>query len=401
MRLPAEHVDYLVVGAGIIGLAMARNLKLRFPTARILVIDKESDVGSHASGRNSGVLHAGFYYSSDSLKARLCVKGNEELRSYCKQKGIPLNECGKLVVATSEEEVPRLQELVRRGVTNGSGTSLISAAEAKKLQPDVTVVGDALYSPRTAASDPKAVAQALRQDLLDAGVIVRTNCAFLEREGEGVFRTSQGSVKAEVLVNCAGLYADKIAQQFGFGSRYTILPFKGLYLKYAKNKTDIRMHIYPVPDPAYPFLGVHFTKTVDGSIKIGPTAIPALWRENYSGFKNFKLGELVDIGMREASLFLTNSFNFRKLAIIEMQKYARNHFISLAQRLVPSIDPNGFGDFAPPGIRAQLMNKETKELVQDFIVEGDKRSVHILNAVSPGWTCSFPFAEYVVENYLS
>lgn len=212
--------------------------------------------------------------------------------------------------------------------------------------------------------------------------------------------TSAGPFVAAKVVNAAGLYADKIAKDFGYGKRYTIVPFKGLYLKYGKNKSDIKMHVYPVPNLAFPFLGVHFTKTVDGIIKIGPTAIPALWRENYRGLENFKIEEAWEVVKQEGKLFVSNSFNFRGLAVEEIRKYSRGYFIDLARRLVPSIDPKGFTDFTQPGIRAQLVDVEKDELVQDFVIEGDEQSVHILNAVSPGWTCSFPFSRYVIDQFL-
>ncbi|MBN8547696.1 MAG: L-2-hydroxyglutarate oxidase [Deltaproteobacteria bacterium] len=395
----SKQYDYIIVGAGIIGLALALKLTRRFSNPKILIIEKEPAVGLHASGRNSGVLHAGFYYSADSLKAQLCVKGNKELRAYCKEKSLPLNECGKLVVASYESELPALRELHRRGIVNGAQVELISEADARKLEPNVHTCGEALYSPHTATSDPARVAQTLKSDLEKVGVEILCDCRFLRHQDNVIF-TSQGTFEAGKLINCAGLYADKIAQQFGFGMNYTIIPFKGLYLKYKKNKSDVRMNIYPVPNPKYPFLGVHFTKTVDGTIKIGPTAIPALWRENYAGLKGFDLGEFFDIGMWESRLFLSNAFNFRTLALTEVRKYWRSYLIRLSQLLIPNIDPHGFGDFAPPGIRSQLLNVKTKELVQDFIVEGDTKSVHVLNAVSPGWTCSLPFADYIIDTFL-
>lgn len=396
---PASGYDYIIVGAGIIGLALAQKLIKRFPQARILILEKEPAVARHASGRNSGVLHAGFYYSADSLKATLCVKGNKELREYCKSKKIPISEVGKLVVASHESELGPLRELERRGKINGAQVELISEADAQKLEPNVRTCGQALYSPLTATSDPALVAAALKEDLTAQGIQILCDCRYL-RHIENSVVTSQGTFEAGKLINCAGLYADKIAQQFGFGMNYTIIPFKGLYLKYKKNKTDVRMNIYPVPNPKYPFLGVHFTKTVDGTIKIGPTAIPALWRENYCGFDRFNLGEFLNIGAWESRLFASNAFNFRTLAFTEVKKYWRAHLINLSKLLIPSIDADGFGDFAPPGIRAQLLNVKTKELVQDFVVEGDSRSIHVLNAVSPGWTCSLPFADYIIQNFI-
>ena len=218
---------------------------------------------------------------------------------------------------------------------------------------------------------------------------------------DGTIHTDSGAHPARLVINCAGLYADALAHQFGFGQHYTVLPFKGLYLKYAKNKTDITTNIYPVPNLKNPFLGVHFTKAVDGTIKIGPTAIPALWRENYNWHSKLVFSELLSVLSWEAILFLVNSFGFRDLAIEEMRKYRRSFFIGQARRLVKELDISGFGDYTRPGIRAQLLDTRKRTLVQDFVVEGDRNSIHLLNAVSPGFTCAMPFAEYVVERYVA
>ncbi len=397
--MSSNAYDYLIVGAGVVGLALGRSLRKRYPSARILIIDKESDAAQHASGRNSGVLHAGFYYTADSLKARFTRAGNSALRAFCQEHALPLNNCGKLVVAQNEFELSQLHELERRGKLNDSGVEIVSESRARELEPNVKTFKQALHSPLTASVDPKAVCNKLKELLMQQGIEFKFNCAYLGHREKNI-RTSAGDFEVQRLINSAGLYADRIAHDYGIGLNYTVLPFKGLYLKYAKNKTDVGMHIYPVPNLKNPFLGVHFTKTVDGSIKIGPTAIPAFWRENYSIFERFKLSECLEIMANEAKLFLTNSFNFRSLAIEEMKKYARPYFIGLATALVQSIDLNGFGDFTPPGIRAQLLNKTNLQLVQDFIVEADAFSVHILNAVSPGLTCSFPFADYVVETFI-
>ncbi|HSV44075.1 MAG TPA: L-2-hydroxyglutarate oxidase [Candidatus Bathyarchaeia archaeon] len=391
--------DYLIIGAGIIGLSMAREIRRNEPDATILVIDKEDDVARHASGRNSGILHAGFYYSADSFKAKFTVAGNIAMKEYCRQKNLPINACGKLVVAQNDHELEQLQELYRRGMTNGSNVRLVSADEAKEFDPQVRTYKQALYSPDTASIDPEQVCQSLKQDLLAQGIQFQFHARYLAHQGNTV-KTSQGDFSATKIFNCAGLYADRIAQDFGFGHQYTMIPFKGLYLKYTKNKTDIAINIYPVPNLQNPFLGVHYTKTVDGSIKIGPTAIPAFWRENYKGLQNFKPAESISILFHEALLFLTNSFHFRDLAFEEIRKYRKAYFIGLAQAMVNHIDPCGFTEYTRPGIRAQLLDKKTLSLVQDFVIKGDRYSTHILNAVSPAYTCAFPFAAFVYRQHL-
>ncbi|MCR4337262.1 MAG: L-2-hydroxyglutarate oxidase [Candidatus Omnitrophica bacterium] len=391
--------DYIIIGAGIIGLSMARTLKQKYPLVKILIIEKEDDTAFHASGRNSGVLHAGFYYTANSLKAKFTVDGNRQMKAYCREKHLPINECGKLVVAHNEEELATLHELHRRGHNNGSNVSLINIKQAEELEPNVRTYKEALYSPDTASVDPQKVCQALKGDLLSIGVEFSFGTKYLKHHHQTVV-TTQGEFDAKKVINCAGLYADKLAHDFGFGQKYTMIPFKGLYLKYTKNKTDVRMNIYPVPNLRNPFLGVHFTKTVGGDIKIGPTAIPAFWRENYQCWENFNISEVTSIAYHEAKLFLTNAFHFRNLAFEEMQKYNKDHFIELATKMVKGIDRKGFTEFTRPGIRAQLLDKTNLSLVQDFIVEGDEKSLHLLNAVSPAFTCAFPFSKYIVDKYL-
>lgn len=395
-----KQFDYVVVGAGIMGLTTARELKARFPDSSIVVLDKEPDVARHSSGRNSGVLHAGFYYTADSLKAKFTREGNQALTKYCEDNQLKINKCGKVVVATNEEELRGLYELKKRANRNGVDLQWVDEAELLNIDPNVKTYQKALFSPTTSTVDPVEVCNKLKEEIMASGVTFLFNCPYKEVKGDLVYAGSE-TIKFGYLVNAAGLYADRIAHDMGFGLKYTIIPFKGIYLKYAKNKTDVLTNIYPVPNFKNPFLGVHFTKTVDGSIKIGPTAIPAFWRENYTGFKNFKLGEFMSIAGYQSKLFFTNAFGFRSLAFEEVRKYLKSYFIGLSLKMVKNIDKEGFGDFLKPGVRAQLLNKQTMELVQDFVIEGDNRSMHILNAVSPAFTCSFPFSRHVVDTICS
>lgn len=397
---PSKKYDYTIIGCGIIGLTVAHTLRRLYPNAGIVIVEKEAAEAYHASGRNSGVLHAGFYYTADSLKAKFTVEGSRRMKEYCRRNNIAVNACGKLVVAMDDYELTQLFELERRGRKNGSNVRLVSPKEAEEIEPNVRTYKQALYSPDTAGVDPKEVCLSLKKELLAQGVEFLFNARYLSHKDK-VICTTQGDFETGKLINCAGLYADKVAHDFGFGRRYTMIPFKGLYLKYTKNKTDITTNIYPVPNLKNPFLGVHFTKTVHGDIKIGPTAIPAFWRENYTMSTRFNLEEMLSVGYFESKLFMRNAFGFRNLAMEEMQKYNKKYFIGLAQKMVKSIDPNGFTEFTKPGIRAQLLNKETLSLVQDFVIEADAFSVHVLNAVSPAFTCAFPFAEYIVEKYVN
>jgi len=382
--------DYLIIGAGVIGLAIARELKFKNPNAKILIIEKESDVGFHSSGRNSGVLHAGFYYTSSSLKAKFTRDGNRELTQYCLDNSLSINRCQKVVVAKDEEELETLHELYNRGIQNGVEVELIEQEKLDREFKNVKTYKKALLSPTTATVDPKEILKHLKEELLNSGVQIEFNTPY---------RQNHKSM-AKMLINCAGLYADKIAKEFGFSKDYKILPFKGIYLKYSKSDKIIDTNIYPVPNLKNPFLGVHYTITVDGHIKIGPTAIPAFWRENYRGLENFNISEMADILATEVKLFLKNSFGFRDLAIEEMRKYNKKYFVSLAESMVKELDSSGFNSWSKPGIRAQLLNIKTNELLQDFVVEGDSKSVHILNAVSPAFTSSFPFARWVVQEYI-
>lgn len=395
----SEHCDYLIIGAGIIGLTIAREIKRRFPEKKVVVIEKEPDVAYHASGRNSGVLHAGFYYTANSLKAKFTREGNQELRKYCQEHKLKINNCGKLVVATNEQELKGLEELKRRAEINGVELYWLDASEVARMEPNARTYQKALYSPSTATVDPVEVCQAIKKENEHHGVVFYFNTTYKAYKN-GKVLTNHHSFQSTYVINAAGLYADRIAHEFGFGKHYTIIPFKGIYLKYAKNKSAIHTNIYPVPNLNNPFLGVHFTKTVDGTIKIGPTAIPAFWRENYTGIRNFRLKEFIDIVYYEWKLFVTNAFHFRQLAMEEMRKYVKSHFIHRSLKLVRNISEDDFGSFMRPGIRAQLLNKRNLELVQDFVIEGDDRSLHVLNAVSPAFTCSIPFSKYVVDKIL-
>jgi L-2-hydroxyglutarate oxidase LhgO len=388
--------DFLVIGGGVVGVTIALELRRRRPDARVLLIEKEPTCGLHASGRNSGVLHAGFYYSADSLKARLTVDGNREMTAYCEERKLPINRCGKLVVARNQGELAGLDELSRRAQVNGVRLEAISAEDARKIEPRVTTCERALFSPTTSSVDPAAVMASLVIDLQRAGVEVRTGAAYLRRKN-GTIHTSAGPVSAGYVVNAAGLYADRVARDFGFSREYAILPFKGVYLYGDEDMEHLRTNVYPVPDLKNPFLGTHFTVTVDHHVKIGPTAMPAFWREQYQGIGNFRAGECLDVVRREAGLFLRNDFGFRGLALRELRKYSRRHLVGLASELVAGVRPEHYRRWGPPGIRAQLVNLRERKLEMDFRLEGDRSSFHVLNAVSPAFTCAFSFGRYVVD----
>jgi L-2-hydroxyglutarate oxidase len=393
--LPSQ-ADFLIIGGGIIGMTVAIELKSRHPDANIVLIEKEDRTGQHASGRNSGVLHAGFYYPAGSLKGKFTREGNRSMTEYCIERKLPINRCGKLVVTRSENELDSLYELERRGRANGVNTELITAKEAREIEPGVKTFEQALYSPTTSTISPVHVNASLYRDAVQSGIEILTGTEFVSSNGNDI-KTGKGTISAGYVINTAGLYADHIARSFGFAQNHTILPFKGLYLCSENKDVTFRCNIYPVPDIENPFLGVHITVDVNGRVKIGPTAMPAFWRENYSGLDNFRISEMISVLDLECRLFLSNRFGFRKLAIAELGKMSRTRLVSLASRLAEGIRHDDFTQWGRPGIRAQLLNTVTMTLEMDFCYEGDDRSFHVLNAVSPAYTCAFPFSKMVVD----
>lgn len=391
-----ETRDFLVIGGGVVGLSIARELKRRRPGASVVLVDKEAGPGLHASGRNSGVLHAGFYYAADSLKARFTRAGNLAWTEYCRERRLALRPCGKLVVASRVEDLPVLEELLRRGRLNGIPVERVDERQARELEPRARTLGAALHSPSTSVVDPAACMAALETDARAEGVELRWGTPYLGRAGLGV-RTGAGTIEAGFVVNAAGLYADRVARDYGFSERYRVLPFKGLYLYSDEPPGSFRMHVYPVPDIRNPFLGVHVTVTADGRSKIGPTALPAFWRENYGGLSGFSASELADIALRQASLLAGAGFDFRSLAVDELRKSSRAEIVRRAAAIASGLRPPDAWRWGKPGIRAQLVDVARKALVMDFLLEGDARSLHVLNAVSPGFTCAFPFAAHVAD----
>jgi len=391
-----SNPDILVVGGGIVGLAVARAARVRWPDSSVTLLEKENQVGLHGSGRNSGVLHAGFYYTADSLKARFSRDGTRQWTELCLERGLAINRCGKLVVAQGPEDLEGLAELKRRGDRNGVRLEEVTEEEAREIDPAAKTYQRALFSPTTASVDPVEVTQALASDAREAGVEMVFGVRALGRKGRAL-ATTQGTFEAGYLINAAGLYSDKLAQSYGFGRDLDILPFKGIYLYGDPKEKRPRVHIYPVPKLSRPWLGVHFTIGVEGQVKIGPTAIPAFWRENYKGLENLDLKEAFSILAIEAGLFLRNDFEFREIALEEMKKYFRSVLVKQGALLVDGTPMDSFRTWGIPGIRAQLFHKKERKMLMDFHLEGDAGSLHILNAVSPALTCALPFAEFVLD----
>ncbi|MBF0563666.1 MAG: L-2-hydroxyglutarate oxidase [Nitrospirae bacterium] len=367
----------------------------------ITIIEKEETVGQHASGRNSGVLHAGIYYSPDSLKAKFCLQGNLLMKQYCREKGIRVFESGKVIVAQNAEEAATLKELYDRAVKNGARVDLIDENRLREIEPNTKSHGMALYSHDTAVVDPMEILHSLIDTITASkGVTISWSTSFAGLAGSNVARTSKGTIAFEKFINTAGAYCDKVAHAFGVGHEYKLIPFKGIYRKLRKEKAEmVRGNIYPVPNIRNPFLGIHFTKKVNGDVYIGPTAIPALGRENYGIVSGMDF-EAFDILAREAALFFTNR-KFRDVALAEPRKYVFKYFFDDAKRLVNQLEPSDVVSSNKVGIRPQLVDWKRKELVMDFLVIEDGASIHVLNAISPAFTSSMHFAKYIVQKYVS
>jgi L-2-hydroxyglutarate oxidase len=393
--------DLVVIGGGVVGLALADAWLASNPVDSVVVYDKENQLAAHASGRNSGVLHAGFYYAPDSLKAQLTRDGNRMLKEFCIESGVPLRETGKVVVTTDEKQLPALTTLLERGRANGVALELIDEGGLAELEPLARTVGNALWSPNTAVASPARVVEALAARVRARGGRVVLGNSVTGAGPGWVMSLLEGRVSTGHVINAAGLYADTVAHWFGFGADYRMLPFKGLYWYGNWEPGRLQRHVYPVPDPRNPFLGVHLTVTVDGRAKIGPTAIPALWREDYGGTAGLRGNELWDV-VRTYPKFLTSKHHdVPGLLRAELPKYSRSYLVNQAAALVPSVRPADFTERGKPGVRAQLLHMPSGKLEMDFVVEGDARSTHILNAVSPAWTSSLAVADYVVERITS
>jgi len=396
-----KRCDVLIIGGGIVGLSIARELQRR-GVHSITVLEKESRLGVHASGRNSGVLHAGLYYASDTLKAKTCARGARLMREYATARHIRMQPTGKVIVSSGPEERESMEALFERAVKNGIRVERINAARLKELEPAAYAQDGALYSPDTATIDSMAVLESLRRDLLSDGFIVLLSEPLLAIDASArIARTTHDEWNYQHLLNASGLYADRWAHAMDVGLQYSLLPFRGGYHKLASPIADqIRGLIYPVPDPRLPFLGVHFTRTVDGDVLVGPTAEPALGRENYSGLSGLAWRELPTLLKHLSGMLIKNRNGLWTHVKSEMGKRMPGGFYRCARRLVPSLRPEDLIPGAKVGLRAQLLNLRTMQLVMDFVIESGPGSTHILNSVSPAFTASFAFAEMAADRIL-
>jgi L-2-hydroxyglutarate oxidase len=386
-----------IVGAGIVGLAVGREITRRWPGTRVVVLEKEDRVAAHQTGRNSGVVHAGIYYTPGSLKARLCVRGGAMLKEYCAEKGIPYQEVGKLVVAVTAEDVARLDALVARAGTNAvRGLRRIGPEEIREIEPHATGLA-ALYSPHTAITDFAAIARAYADDIVAAGgeVRLRSPVTRIMRAGDRLDVVAGGErLRVHHLVICAGAHADRVARLAGDDPAPRIVPFRGEYMFVRPEKAHlIRGLIYPVPDPRYPFLGVHFTRRITGDVDVGPNAVLALAREGYRWSK-VSLRDLYAIASWPGTWHLARR-HWRTGVREVYGSLSKTAYMRLASRYVPEIGPD---DVVPgsAGIRAQALDRDGR-LVDDFRIHRLGPVTAVRNAPSPAATSSLAIAEHVVE----
>jgi len=395
-----KEFDHIIIGAGIVGISLGLAILERNPNKKILIIDKEEKPGVHASGRNSGVLHAGFYYSPDSLKAKFCRQGNLELRSFCKENDLEILETGKVVVCQDNQDVIRLEELYRRGVANGVNIEILDKNELNKIEPAAQTVDKFIWSPTTAVGNPREVISKLAEKFTKLGgsFSFNTQVKLVEINNEILVRTKNTTYSAKSIINSAGAYASDLAKQVNVGTEYICLPFLGAYKKTKLLSINPKRLVYPVPNPINPFLGVHTTITLNNELKIGPTAFPVIGKEQYRLIDGFNIKELFDFFVSSTALLKSDSVNLLGLAKEEAMKLFTKPLLKRTRKLSSSLDSNKGWVKYPSGIRAQVINTKTKSIEMDYIVKADKNVVHILNAVSPGWTSSLPFARWVVEN---
>jgi L-2-hydroxyglutarate oxidase LhgO len=378
-----------------LGISVGISLLSQNPKLNVVVLEKESGLGFHASGRNSGVLHAGFYYSPDSLKAKFCKEGNARLLHYIKKYEVPYKNVGKVVIAKSDSESKILEKLYQRGITNGVTLDILDKSELVKIEPLAKTSRDFLWSPTTGISDPQLMLKALVREFESLGGRIEFNSTITFNE---VLQVNGIAFHCDHLINAAGVHSLELAKQMGFGSKYRVMPFLGTYRKVNHDKLPLRRLVYPVPHPVNPFLGVHFTLTIDGQVKIGPTAIPIAGREQYSFTEGWSGSDIAQALKGMKSLVTGDSHDFGAILKSEWPKIIQKLLVKESTELVPSAI--GVRDWhrKPPGIRAQLVHLPTGKLEQDFIVTSQSNATHILNAVSPGWTSSIPFGRYVATN---
>ena len=391
--------DYVIIGAGIVGLATARELKCRLPRSKVLMIEKESSPGRHQTGRNSGVIHAGVYYKPGSLKARLCRAGVERTINFCEKENIAYEQCGKLIVATEDTEVSRLDELEKRASKNNLTLSRLTLSQLRDAEPNIAGMS-ALHVRETGIVDYGAICEKVSANLLEDDVSIlfeEETTAISERTDEIVIETSKSEISASKLIACAGLQADRIARMSGLEDDFRIIPFRGEYFRLPAKFDQVSDHlIYPVPDPAYPFLGVHLTKMIGGYTTVGPNAVLSFGRETYD--RNRLVGrDAVDLfGFPGLWRFLAKNM---RAGVHELKGSAfKKLYLERCRQYCPELRVEDLQPY-PTGIRAQAVWR-SGELIDDFLIKRTARTLHVCNAPSPAATSAFPIAEEIVNRIL-
>ena len=393
----SRSYDIAIIGGGIIGLATAMRLTQEHPDQRVAVIEKEPVIAQHQTGHNSGVIHAGIYYAPGSQKANFCSTGGRLLRDFCDERGIQYEMCGKLIVAVNDSEIPGLEELHRRGTENGAeGLELIGPEELREHEPHVAGVR-AIWSPNTGIIDFTKVSEAYSIEMQENGGDLLTNAEVrsMTRNGGSVhIETTAGDVSATNVINCAGLRADAVAGMMGVDIGVKIIPFRGEYFSIKPERAGlVRGLVYPVPDPSLPFLGVHFTKRINGSVEAGPNAVLAWKREGYSK-TSFNFGQALDVLTYPG--FWRMSMKYWKTGLNEQYRsMVKSVFVKSLRTLVPEITGD---DLHEPGagVRAQAVDRRGG-LLQDFSIAETEGAIHVLNAPSPGATSSLSISRYIVD----
>jgi (S)-2-hydroxyglutarate dehydrogenase len=392
-----RETDLLIVGAGIVGLATALEATRRFPGMRVLAVDKEDHVAAHQTGHNSGVIHSGLYYKTGSLKARNCVAGAASMKRFCQEQGVPFEECGKLVVATTPEEVPRLEQLHQRGIANGvPGLRMMEPAQFREIEPHCSGLR-ALHVPTTGIVDYTAVAQKYAELIAQAGgeiVLGAKVNGLRDDEQANIVQTEAGDFRAKHVINCAGLYSDAVARMAGVHTELEIVPFRGEYYEIKPERRHlVKALIYPVPDPRFPFLGVHFTRRVNGSVEAGPNALLAFRREGYTG-AGVHLSEAAEtLGFPG---FWKMARKYWRMGLAEQYRsWVKAAFVKSLQKMVPELQGS---DLAPggSGVRAQAVDKNGN-LLDDFHFIHSGRMIHVCNVPSPAATASLEIGREIVD----
>jgi len=391
-----KSFDILVIGGGIIGTSTAFSLQNKSKLS-VLLIETEKELASHQTGNNSGVIHSGLYYKPGSLKAKNCTEGRELLYRFCEQHNIPHDRCGKIVVATNDSELNTLNELFKRGIANGlAGIKKLSADEIKNYEPHSTGIAG-IFVPQTGIVDYSKVTNAYAKLFLDNGGYLETNCEFLilkNSNGELIVSTTKGEFKTKVLVNCGGLYCDRIAKLCGVNPGLQIVPFRGEYYK-LKNEKEylVKNLIYPVPDPRFPFLGVHFTRMIKGGVEAGPNAVLAFKREGYTK-KDFSINDVSQMFFYPG--FWKMASKYYRMGFGEFYRsFSKKAFVRALQKLIPEIQVQDI-ETGGAGVRAQALEPDGK-LVDDFRIVEAKRMVHVLNAPSPAATASLSIGKTISD----